>query len=255
MKNTLKQLAFLLLLLVVMGSPVIANEIIKPEVTTAVTLSSTDVNRIFCASGEINDVFYSQEKGLKIHSKGQNAWVKYLIRMKDNRQQLITKPTEIHIVCNGEVYSIVAKPEPGDTRTIRLGAPRTDRIKANLSLMGGMDLEEQVLMLTQSAYKDDLPEGFSVTQSTRQISVAPTQTELERLFKAIKIVERRIIRVEGIGMRLKEYTVDAEHTVDMLETDFLQPSLGSEILGVTVHPLKLGPGEQARLFVVERVVN
>jgi len=246
---------FLGALLALATISVYADDIIKPEVTTAVTLSSTDINRIYCTGGNINDVFYSQEKGIKIHPKGQNAWVKYLIRMKSNKQELITKPTEIHIVCNGDVYTIVAKPEPGPTRTIRLGSPRTNRIKSNISLMGGMDMEEQVLFLTQAAYKDDLPEGFSVTPSTKVIDVNPSKEELKRLFDAVKIVERRIIRVEGVGMRLKEYTIDASRMVEMLEVDFLQPAFGSEIASVTVHPLKLAPGEQGRLFIIERVVN
>ena len=55
-------------------------QIIKPERTTLVELSNHDMNRIHCANGEINDLYYSEEKGITDKIEGSNLFIKYKIR-------------------------------------------------------------------------------------------------------------------------------------------------------------------------------
>lgn len=230
-------------------------EIVQPETTTPVILSSTDVNRIVCTAGLINDVFYSKEKGMTITRKGNNAFVKYLIRVKGEAKTLVSQPTEIHVVCNNEVFTIIAKPERVQARTIRLASGIKGRMQENIATYGAMPFEQKVLMLTRAVYKDDIPEGFAVKAMSSKLVVKPTEAELKRIFSAIEVIKRREIRVEGLGMRLNEYTLNAKQKVQLHETDFLLKEFGAEIAGVTVHPLKLRAGQQGRLLIVEKVVN
>ncbi len=237
------------------GTALAQTSFVPPETTTPVILSSTDVNRIVCTAGEINDVFYSKEKGMTIVNKGRNAFVKYLIRVKGEAQTLVAQPSEIHLVCAGEVFTLIAKPLPGQARTVRLASGIKERIQKNIERMGAMPFEEKVIRLTRAAYQDEIPEGFAVKTMTSRVEVKPQEAALKQIFAALEVIKRRVIRVEGLGMRLSEYTVKSQQAVELHETDFLEKAFGAEIAGVTVQPLNLEPGSQGRVLIVERVVN
>lgn len=64
---------------------------ILPEVTTAVELSSSDINRIVC-SGPINDLIFSKEKGLEGHFVGNNAFVKFAITVHGDEKNIQLHP-------------------------------------------------------------------------------------------------------------------------------------------------------------------
>lgn len=228
------------------SSGVIAETTVLPETPTPVVLSNTDVNRVVCANGTISDAFFSEEKGLTLMRKGSNAFIKFKIKVTGfDAMQHVNKQAEIYIVCNGAVYTLLAQPQKVPAMTIRLSDNTKQRMQSNIDLMNAMPFEEKIHYLTRAAYKDEIPESFSVTPVSKSLSV----------FKEIDIDLIRQIRVDGVGFRLSEYALKAKSTVDLLETEFLRTEFGTDIAAVTIDPLHLEPGQQARLFIVERVVN
>ncbi len=240
--------------------PVMAAEVtVSPDITTPIRLSNTDVNRIVCVNGNMEDAIYSKEKGLKVAREGKNAFVKYLIQVSPaGNEKLVQKATEIHLVCNSDVYTIVATPEPGPPQTIYLAASAKNRAEKNISLMGAMPVEQKVLTLIQAAYKDDMPESFSVTRQTARVKADRNQQSTEedkQLWEEVDISLSRSVRVDGVGLALKEYSVIARKNVDLHESDFLRREFGQDIAGVTIDPPRLKEKERGRLFIVERVIN
>jgi len=238
--------------------PAMAGDItITPDVTTPIRLSNTDINRIVCVRGDIEDALYSKEKGLKISWEGKNAFVKYLIQVTPNGEKYVQNNTEIHIVCDSEVYTLVATPEQGGPQTIYLAASTRNRAEKNISMMGAMPMEQKVLMLIQAAYTDDtIPDTFSVTRFNKPVKAdgsPPSSVENSKpLWEEVDITLARVIRVDGVGLSLKEYSVIARANVDLRETDFLRKEFGDAIAGITIDPPKLKAKEKGRLFIVDR---
>jgi len=236
-------------------SSLVSARTITPETTHVIKLSNRDINRIVCSEGSINDVFYSQEKGVIVQIKESNAFVKFLVRKKNGHDFYINKETEIHLVCNGEVYTIVAKPAQIQTQTIYMSGGVRTRIKENISKFSGMPKEEQLLHLTQAVYRDEIPDSYQVSIETTPIAVDPENEAMKPLFSMINIERKKEVRVEGLGYRTSEYLIKAKGSVELLEADFMQKEFGKNIAAITVTPLKIGKTETARLIIVDEVNN
>jgi len=74
----------------VAGEPLI----VLPEIPTAVRLSQSDINRIVCQNGDIQDIVFSKEKGLTVSAAGRDAYLKYA-----RGPQEAHPPSELFIVC------------------------------------------------------------------------------------------------------------------------------------------------------------
>jgi hypothetical protein len=92
---------------------------VTPEVSTAVTLSNSDINRITCRE-EIKDVVFSREKGLSVKTVGKDAFVKFLITRKDEKEVYSSTPSELFVVCGENVYNLIALPKRVPSQTVRL---------------------------------------------------------------------------------------------------------------------------------------
>lgn len=229
--------------------------VVTPEAATPIALSNTDINRIVCANGQINDVYFSEEKGLKVSYKGANAFVKYLIKVEASTQRLVTQSTEIIVVCGGEVYTLIAQPQKIDTVTVRLTGGAKKRVKDNLTMLEGIPLEQRVITLIQAAYRDEIPESFIVTNEAPTAAIVvpqPGTNRNGRLFEEIESKKRRTVKVDGLGLSLTEYVIVARKKVELKESEFLLPDFGSSIIGVSMDPLQLDVGQSGRLFIVEK---
>ena len=227
-----------------------ADAVVTPELAKSVVLSNTDINRVVCQEGDINDVFYSQEKGMTVINKGSNAFVKYLIKKKGGKELYVTQSTELHIICHGLTYTLIAQPQRVSTQTVYLSEGVKTRIERNREMFSGMDYEEKILHLTQQIYRDEIPDNFRVSENMTHITVKPTEKALVPLFKSITITKVKDIEAEGMGLSASEYFVVAKQRVKMLEVDFLQREFGSDIAAVTLTPLELNPKESARLIII-----
>jgi len=96
---------------------------VHPEKTVWVELSNTDLNRVVCSDGEITDVLFSQEKGIRVKTAGESAYIKFMMQQgetPDERPSTVKVPSEFYMVCGGETYSFIAKPRQVPSRTVYL---------------------------------------------------------------------------------------------------------------------------------------
>lgn len=218
--------------------------VILPEVTTRVRLSNTDVNRLVCPEG-IKDVVFSQEKGVKVRIADGSAFIKFQAIKKGEEMIYTEVPSEFHVVCGGDIYSLIGMPQRVPAQTVRLSSGKKQKVQQNLALFTGMPLEKKVLTLVRQALTDQLPESYMVRTIGKQMD----------LFPALWISLKREIVVEGEGLAVREYLVslkDGKEQARLSEREFLRSELTSRPLAVAVEELLLRQGAQTRLFIVER---
>jgi len=217
---------------------------IIPEVSTRVFLSSSDANRIVCPNGEIKDVIFSDDKGVKVKITGNNAFIKFRVTKKEGEDVYSSTPTELYVVCGESVFNLIAIPQPIPAQTVRLSSG-PEKIAKNAAMYGGLPFEKKVISVIKSIYTNNIPEGFSVSNSNKKIS----------LFKDLNITLVRSYRVEGEGLLADEYRVSSskDGELKLSEKDFLNKKIAARPLGITMDRHTLKPGETARIIVVEQV--
>jgi len=231
------------LLLVSMVQTVQAESPIPPEVTTAVDLSSSDINRIVCP-GMISDLIFSKEKGLDGHFVGHNAFVKFAVTVLDDEKIYTTTPTELFVSCNDTIYSLIATPKRIPSVTLRLAPAPAEDLKQNISRYQSLPFEKKVMQLIREAYQGAYPDSYRIAPADTMIHLAGDL--------AVRL--ERIVDVEGVGLRLKEYRVKAVNgkSLHVTEKDFLRAELGTHIVAVVVENHAIEPDSSSRVFIVEQ---
>ena len=223
-------------------------EPIKPETATAVALSSRDTNRVVCSEGPINDIFYSEEKGIKVQIDGNNAYIKFMVKNNGIRNEYVDIESEFFITCAGETYTLIASPRENlPAKTYRLGNSYRQRVKHLSTIFGAIPLEEQAIKATQLVYKGD-------EDLLRNInSQAPLSDWHNAIIPDALIRHHATYAVDGFGLRVKEFRVKAQRDIESLqEIQFLNPKVSKRILAITLIPHALKQGGTARVFIVER---
>ena len=220
---------------------------IMPEEVTRIALSNTDTNRIVCSNGLMNDVFFSTDKIKEVPLNGRFGHIKFPVLKRGEELSYVNKKSEFHFICDGLAYTLIAEPQAITAQVIYLGDSRIDTANTNLNLMGHMPLEEQGIFLTVKALTNEVPDSFIVNKtSANEISW------MDNIVENTSIALVRTIRVEGMGLRLKEYIVKSEQQQYLDERRFIQPALSRSISHVTLDPQHIEAGQSARLFIVER---
>lgn len=235
-----------ILILALLAAPVRdanASAPIAPEITTAVDVSSSDINRIVCP-GTIDDLIYSKEKGVEGHFEGNNAFVKFSIVVQGGEKKYSTTPTELFVSCNDTIYSLIATPKRVPSVTVRLAPPTTAGFKQNISRYQALPFEKKVLLLIREAYRNEYPDSYRVTEAD-----TPVNLSVDLSVRLIRIVD-----VEGVGLRLKEYRVKptADKAIRINEKDFLRPIMGERIVAVVVENHDIERDGSSRVFIVEQ---
>lgn len=229
-------------------SSAFAEKMILPERTTTVTVSNRDINRVNCP-GPVQDVFFSKEKPVAISTDSDNVFVKFLVRREGSRETLVKTPLDLHVVCDGQVYTLILEPADQQATTVRLGDNRMKTAKANAKQWGSIAMEEQVKKFTLAVYRDDLPQGFK----KRHLPEADPRQQV-RAYSDLKIEGLYEVIAPGVGLRATEYRIVATAPMELKEKDFLLRQLG-QIVGVTVEPLRIEAGQSARLIIIDRSMN
>jgi len=223
---------------------------VLPEVATRVVLSNRDVNRITCSEGPIKDIIYSKEKGISVKTEGNHAFVKFLITRDPVTGDLkyATVPSEFYVVCGRDsvVYTLIALPRNVPAQAVQLVSLRK-KIKKNISLFEGLPFERKVVLMVKAAFRDEIPESFTVKPINRKLD----------LFRHVNITLRREIRADGEGLVLKEYVLVLKDSYPgaqrrLEEKLFLLPELTRHPVGISLEKLILRKGVPSRLFIVER---
>ena len=219
---------------------------ILPEVTTAINLSSSDLNRIICTSGEVKEALTSDEKGLMIKITGKDVFVKYKVAKKsDGKLSYATTPTELYVVCGENTYSMIAFPDRRPSTTIRLSTGIDERAQKNHALYEGLPFEKRMLRLIKEAYTDALPDSYLVKQRKNVITS----------FKKLNIALKREVEVEGEGLRLKEYHLTLKPGASAMKLEgkmFLRTEFTDNAVAVSLDSENLRSGQTIRLFIVEQ---
>lgn len=218
--------------------------VVLPEVTTNVRLSSSDMNRIACPN-DIKEALTSTEKGASIKITGKDAFVKFkVIKKPDGKFAYLTTPTEIYVVCGDETYSMIGFPQRVPSQTIRLSSGKEKKIKENLSIYSGLPFEKKMLKAIREVYTENVPDSYSVTRAEKQF----------KSFKELSLTLKRIVDIEGEGLRIKEFEASLKGTIPfkMNEKMFLRTEVAENPIAVALEHHVLRPGEPARLFIVEQ---
>ncbi|MBI1919718.1 MAG: type-F conjugative transfer system secretin TraK [Geobacter sp.] len=218
--------------------------VIPPEVATKIRLSSSDLNRISCSS-EIRDALTSTEKGVVIKITGKDAFVKFRVTKRGDKLVYSTTPTELYVVCGDETYSMVAVPQRIPSQTIRLSSGKERKIKDNAALYSGLPFEKMMLKAIQDVYTEQIPDSYTVAKTDRRFDA----------YREIRMVLKRVVDVEGEGLRIKEYMVSPKDGVKefrMNEKMFLRTELAENPVAVSIERHVLRPGDTTRAFVVEQ---
>lgn len=217
---------------------------IFPETVTPVSMSSSDVNRIHCDS-HIKDVIYSKEKNIKVDYTDKDAFIKFLILRKDGKMIYATAPSELYVVCGNSVYTMLVIPSRIPAQTVRLIAP-ADRIKKNMTLFDGLPLEKKVINIIGFAYRDEIPDSFTVVQTGNRVF---------DLFADLNVKTTAEYRIDGESLALKVFRISLKpgvKAVELTEKDFLRAELTKKPVAIALDTHKLQAGGVSRLFVIEK---
>lgn len=179
-------------------------------------------------------------------AKNGNVFVKFLVRRQGEREVAATLPADLHVVCNGQVYTMILYPKPTDSVTIHLGGgTKAAALHAVTDEWGALPLEERVKRMTLAMVREEVPSGF-----TR----SPTRGERRdiQFYEGMSVQGIAEMRAPGLGLNATEYRVVATNATTLDERDFLLPQFGN-VVGITLDPVVLTPDRRsARLIVVER---
>ncbi len=223
---------------------------VLPETATRVVLSNRDVNRITCSQGPIKDIIYSKEKGIQVKTEGNDAFVKFLIPRDPITGELnyATAPSEFYVICGKDsvVYTLIGLPRNVPAQAVQLVSLKK-KIEKNISLFEGLPFERRVLLMVKAAFRDEIPESFTVKRINRKLD----------LFRYVNIALKRQIKADGEGLLLKEYVISLKDTYPKAERQveeklFLIPELTRNPVGISLEKLVLRKGQTSRLFIVER---
>lgn len=218
--------------------------VVLPESTTAVRLSSSDINRIACPA-DIREVLTSTEKGVTVKITGKDAFIKFKVNKKGEKLSYAATPTEMYVVCGEKVFSMVIIPQRIPSQTIRLSSGQEKRIKDNVALYSGLPFEKKVLKAIRDVYTENIPDSYTVATGDRRISA----------YRELHITLRRTVDIEGEGLRIKEYEASPGKDAGQVminERMFLKTDLTENPVAVSLERHVLRTGESSRVFVVEQ---
>lgn len=234
MNNVLK--SFLLL---VSASHAFAS--LTPNGSNNIELSNDNTNQFICQNGYINDVIIPQHIPHEINIIRENIFLVYKMKRSQTGITYVDKSHSIHIVCAGEVYSINAtqKNKPGNA--IQLGSSDKATIEKNASKLQEMSIEDIMVEMFLSAYNNDLPPNYDVKHEIGTINVAD----------GITVTQRRSISLNGVGLKLNEYTVTSDQTLNLYKETFMKKELSQKMRSIAIVPEKVSAAQPARLFIIE----
>jgi len=190
----------------------------------------------------MDDLIFSKEKGLTGHFSGNNAFMKFLIKDDNGKFIYADQPSELFVVCNSTVYSIITLPKDIPTVTLRLSSPAEKTIRKNIHHYKNLPLEKKALQIIKEAYDGTYPSSYKVTDTKKTV-------EMSTAFETMLVQD---IDVEGVGLRLKSYRIKANRLTKITEGSFLDPRISNAILAVAVEDHNLAKDQTTRVFVVEK---
>ncbi len=216
---------------------------VTPEKTTMIEMSNVDINRIVCPIN-IQDVIFSEEKGVVVNVVGRNAFVKFKVKKVNENFEYSKTPVDIHVVCGGKVYSIIAFPKKIPAVLVYLEDKET-LLKSSLESISKLNFEERLVYYVKEIFAGRVP-----------FEAEPEKVNVKHnVFKDLEIVELVRYVIEGEGIVLKFFSlkyVGNDNYIDLNERLFLKKELTVSPLAVSLSKLRLSKGETAELIIIEK---
>jgi len=217
--------------------------VVTPEKTTMVQMSNVDVNRILCPV-PVQDVVFSEEKGIEVKIVGRNVFVKFKVKKIDESFEYSSMPVDIHVVCADKVYSIIAFPRKIPAALIYLEDKKSE-LEEKVSELSGLAFEEKITGLVKSFYSGKVPPSAEFIPVNKKHNV----------YKDLDIEEKGLYVFEGEGLVVKYFTITytgkEPPQIDLSEKLFLKKELTVAPLAVSLEKLKLKSGESSGLIIIE----
>ncbi|MEM3423139.1 MAG: type-F conjugative transfer system secretin TraK [Nitrososphaeria archaeon] len=220
--------------------------VIAPERTTMIQMSSVDINRIICPL-PVQDVVFSEEKGVKVKVIDRNVFVKFQVKKIEEKVEYSTTPIDIHVVCNNKVYSLIGFPRKIPAVIVYLEDKELS-LKEKVQETSSLNYEEKLAYYVKQFFSGKIPFGAEFIPGDIK----------HDLYKDLIIHEKGSYVLEGEGLALKFFTVQyvgAEPYVDINERMFLKESLTKSPLAVSLEKLRLNKGETSSLLIVEKKIG
>lgn len=215
---------------------------VSPGLRKNVNVSNQNPNRIICLNGNINEIFVPSHIPHDLKIVRDHVFLTYKMKRKGAKIEYVTIPHDINIVCDGEVYTLAANPKKTNGGSaINLGDPNLSLLMANAKKIQDHSIEDIFVEMFLDAFNENLPPNYTVKEQTGFIKVNNN----------INVNMRRTISLNGIGVRLKEYTVHTNSTLTVDKKLFLTRHFSKKMRGIVLIPETIKPNKPARLFIIE----
>ncbi|HHH2010179.1 TPA: type-F conjugative transfer system secretin TraK [Yersinia enterocolitica] len=236
----------------------ISTQRVLPEVSTTVTLSNRDVNRIVCESGEAVKPVFSKEKPMKVEigADRKTFFVKFLFLQSAGGNQYYSEPTELYLTCGNATFELIINPQHEAARKVLLGSGTANTIKENQKLFSALSLEETATQLSISVMKDANDSGLGLPPTFEQQAIngswEKASADRRGVAVPIELKKDREVNVEGTGLKATQFTIRALRNVQLSEMMFLNTRYGKNIFAITLESLSLNSGQMTSLVIIER---
>jgi len=216
---------------------------ITPEKMYFVRLSGIDINRIVCPT-EVENVIYSEEKGIKVSIYGRNVFIKYLMHKVGDEIEISRTPVDIYIICGRKVYSMIAIPERIPGVLVYLEDKEAE-LRSRIEGIKGTYIENRIIEIVRSVFSGKPVEGASLKLLDRDINV----------YNELSIKEKAIydLDFEGLRIRYFEITSRSDKDLRLTERQFLHSRITVNPIALSLEKLTLKPGEKTSLIIIERI--
>ena len=223
-------------------------EVAYADQQISVELSIENINRLFCPD-PIRKLNAPESLKLTVEYQDKNAFLKLDPKSEKGVVYAITE--------DGSVFALEIVPKKGlPAKTIRLEAPGK-KARENAFAFAALDRETAVVDLIASAFKDEVPESFTIHEVGKEVKGA---------VESLKIIERRKVTIDGVPLELREFHVgmvpfSGLKEVRIDEATFLIPkitrqpvaiALGRDLDRFVQGKVALRPSEFLRVFIVEK---
>jgi conjugal transfer pilus assembly protein TraK len=218
---------------------------VKPNRVVMVEMSSLDINRVYC-DGEITDVVFSEEKGVKVKIVKNNAFVKFVMKRIEDQEIPIDKPVDLFFVCDNQVYSLIAIPKRIPSAFIYLES-KGKQIQEVVERAKDLPYEKKLLDVIKAVYLEKYEPNYQVVNVNKEFY----------LFKELKVILEKVIDIEGEGLRAKVFKLETNFNsntqyIEIKEKDFVRKDLTSFPLAVSLDKAKLQGRDKATLIILEK---
>lgn len=218
----------------------------SPEGYRYVSISKTDVNRLFCENGEFTEFTFSSEKEMDIQKSGKNAFLK-LTPINEMQGDVVLNTSvsdftrEAYLTCDNKMFSLVFVPKDVSAQTIVLKTPTEHKSKNENKVQIVNEYQSVVSDLIKNAYKEQMPEEYEFKLIDK----------VEKEFNELTLIKFK--QYSGDLFDVTEYLIRANQQIEINEKIFL-PFM-KKPLAIAIDSLSLKKDATTRMFVVSNVLE